>query len=222
MAKIYAQGTLNQLTGIGQTDEAIGNYVLRPDGLWFRPRPGFADLSITEQEAVSGFDGLEHIDTTDVRLYGLSTTEGAKPMLPFPFTARQLWDFNDATGDLVLEHFFRGEDTEEWIAQQSEDVQELARALMSKDAPEDGESVQPAGTKPIQRSAAQHAAILDAIRKLGHDPQRLPKNEPGKRGIKAAVRTALEGLNTIFPSRSTVFNKAWGRLLENGDIAYNP
>lgn len=218
----HTQEALKELTGIGQTAESIGNYVLRPDGLWFLPPPGFDDLSSTEQEAVCGFARLRSIDTTDGRLYGLPATEGAHPMLPFPFTARQLWDFNYATGDLVLEHFYRGEDTEEWISEQSEDVQELACVLLDEDAPEDGESVQPPDAKPIQRRAAQDDAIIDAIRQLGHAPQKLPKNESGKPGVKAAVRATLEGKNPMFPSGSTVLNKAWERLLENDDIAYNP
>ena len=76
---------------------------------------------------------------------------------------------------------------------------------------------QGAQEKPIQRSAAQDAAILAAIRHAKHDPLALPVNERGKPGIKAAVRDSLAG-NALFVGR-TVFEKAWGRLRQRGDIA---
>lgn len=71
--------------------------------------------------------------------------------------------------------------------------------------------------KPVQRSTAQELAILDAIRQLGHDPMRLPKNEPGKPGIKKQVSDALKR-SPMFTG-STVFNKAWERMRRAGDIA---
>ena len=77
-----------------------------------------------------------------------------------------------------------------------------------------------APTKPIQRSAAQDAAIMDAMREAGFDPQALSKNAAGKPGQKAVVRAALKG-NSLFLGTS-VFDKAWERLFKNGDIAYKP
>ena len=70
--------------------------------------------------------------------------------------------------------------------------------------------------KPLQRSAAQDAAILREIKKQGYDPLALPKNSPGKSGVKAAVRTAL-AKNPLFTSK-TVFDKAWERLTTSADI----
>ncbi len=72
--------------------------------------------------------------------------------------------------------------------------------------------------KPKQRSAAQYEAILTAIRAAGHDPKALPPRQPGRAGIKRHVRTQLEG-TTLFPSGSTVFDRAWERLRQQDDIA---
>lgn len=72
--------------------------------------------------------------------------------------------------------------------------------------------------KPIQRSRAQDEAILAAIKNSNHDPQQLPKNAQGKRGIKFLVRTALK-TNSLFVS-TKVFDIAWERLAKAGDIAY--
>ena len=71
--------------------------------------------------------------------------------------------------------------------------------------------------KPLQRSSAQDAMILTAIRKAGHNPLALPVNEPGKAGVKAEIRNALR--NEKLLTGSTVFDKAWERLRKQGDIA---
>lgn len=76
-----------------------------------------------------------------------------------------------------------------------------------------------AQVEPVQRSAAQDAAILNAIREAGHDPLALPKNDSGKRGIKAVIRDKLTGKHTLFPKAGTQFNKAWDRLRVRKEIA---
>ncbi len=70
--------------------------------------------------------------------------------------------------------------------------------------------------KPMQRSAAQDAAIINEIRGQGLDPLALPKNKPGKAGIKSSIKTALQG-SELFVG-PTIFTKAWERLTANGDI----
>lgn len=72
--------------------------------------------------------------------------------------------------------------------------------------------------KPMQRQRAQELAILEAIRQAEHDPLRLPRNKPGKPGIKAQVYAAVKH-DPIFTG-STVFDKAWLRLSGDGDIAF--
>jgi hypothetical protein len=70
---------------------------------------------------------------------------------------------------------------------------------------------------PVPRFFAQEEAILVEIKKLGHDPLDLPRNPPGKRGIKAQVKDTLGGSGVW--SGSTVFRKAWERLRAEKRIA---
>lgn len=51
---------------------------------------------------------------------------------------------------------------------------------------------------------------------MGIDPLAVPKNSPGKAGTKAEVRTALDS-NPLFTG-TTVFDKAWERLTNRGEI----
>ena len=73
-----------------------------------------------------------------------------------------------------------------------------------------------AAVKPLQRSAAQGAAVLNQITSLGYDPLALPQNPPGKDGVKAEVRKALSR-DRLFAG-VTVFDKAWERLSANREI----
>lgn len=74
--------------------------------------------------------------------------------------------------------------------------------------------------RPLQRQQAQEQAIMRLIRDEGHDPLKLPKNKPGKPGIKAKVRKALQ-FDPIFTGE-TVFEKAWERLRNGQEIADQP
>lgn len=78
------------------------------------------------------------------------------------------------------------------------------------------------GSKPaiqaMQKSVAQELSILDAIRDAGHEPQRLPKREAGKPGVKSEIRGRLVGKHRDFPKAGTQFDKAWERLRAQGDI----
>ena len=73
--------------------------------------------------------------------------------------------------------------------------------------------------KPIQRFAAQEAFVLGQLDKFKIDPQKLPKNKPGKDGIKAKIRESTIGNHSLFIGK-TVFDKTWERLMANGDISY--
>lgn len=79
--------------------------------------------------------------------------------------------------------------------------------------------VQPGGvaqTKPIQRFAAQDAAILFEIEKLGYHRLALPKNPAGKAGPKSFIRAALSS-NKLFCGQ-TIFDRAWERLAKSSEI----
>ena len=70
--------------------------------------------------------------------------------------------------------------------------------------------------RPIPRTQAQDDELLAAIRRLGHDPQSIPKNPRGKPGVKAAVRKALGSTGSW--TGTTVFDKCWERLRKSGEI----
>ena len=89
-----------------------------------------------------------------------------------------------------------------------------ANAFASVNAIQDNEAKVAPGT----RMREQEEAILEEIKKLGHDPKLLPKFKAGKAGIKAKVRVLLKE-SPLFQG-GTVYEKAWERLMKFGDIAY--
>lgn len=70
--------------------------------------------------------------------------------------------------------------------------------------------------KPKQHFKAQNEAIIQELKKQGFDPLALPKNPPGKPGVKKLIRSALDGKGLFIGT--TVFNRAWERLSSFGDI----
>lgn len=77
-------------------------------------------------------------------------------------------------------------------------------------------NVQSSARSPVQRTAAQNAAILEAIKTEGYEAKSLPKSRAGKPGVKALIRTAV-ATNSLFQGK--VFEKAWERLRSSGEIA---
>lgn len=78
----------------------------------------------------------------------------------------------------------------------------LAKLFAPEDAPE---------TRPIGRQRAQEIAILEELRRLGYDPEALPRWN-AKAGPKAqARRELLKSRLDIFQSEG-IFDKAWSRL----------
>ena len=69
----------------------------------------------------------------------------------------------------------------------------------------------------MPRFAAQESEILAVIKALVQDPLQLPKNSPGKSGVKAQVKDMLG--KSGYWSGSTVFSKAWERMRASGVIA---
>lgn len=73
------------------------------------------------------------------------------------------------------------------------------------------------GPTPVQRGVAQESTVLATIRALGHEPNRLPPRESGRRWVKADAWEAI-GVCPLFPSEK-VFDKAWERLRQSKEIA---
>jgi len=73
--------------------------------------------------------------------------------------------------------------------------------------------IQPPAEAPLPKQRMQEKEILRVLAEAGYDPKRLPDRAPGGAGPKAEARKALSGFS---PS---VFEKAWGRLRDFGEIA---
>lgn len=94
------------------------------------------------------------------------------------------------------------------------------KQLASQLTPDSGgvSTAQPRPNTHVYRHPSQENTILETLEELGHDHYRLPENEPGKPGVKRAVRDRLEGHPDF--AGSTTFDKAWGRLLAAHRITY--
>lgn len=86
-------------------------------------------------------------------------------------------------------------------------------------AVEDAQQAEPIApeqkAQPPKTQRWQEDEILRVLRGLGYDPKALPRNPPGSPGAKAQARAQL-----TFTSK--VFDKAWERLRQFGDIADAP
>lgn len=84
---------------------------------------------------------------------------------------------------------------------------------------EETAAVDPAG--PLARQRWQEDDIIRVIKALGHNAMALPKNEPGKKGIRFQVRTQCAADNPSKWIGSAVFKHAWNRLSEQSRIKYS-
>ncbi|MCU1718854.1 hypothetical protein [Pseudomonas sp. 5P_3.1_Bac2] len=80
-------------------------------------------------------------------------------------------------------------------------------------SPVSGENDEPYVPKYI----CQETAILDALHALGYIPENLPKNIPGRPGIKRCIWEKLASRRDLFSDKT--FNKAWERLRSDKRIA---
>ncbi|CPH56379.1 Uncharacterised protein [Burkholderia pseudomallei] len=75
--------------------------------------------------------------------------------------------------------------------------------------------------KRLGQQRSQEEAILRHLGQHGWTARALPRAEAGKRGVKAAVRSALSLDRRLFRSAKT-FDMAWERLRQSGEIADQP
>jgi hypothetical protein len=118
----------------------------------------------------------------------------ASPTLTFPCTPAELLQFVDTAIGI---HYFS--------------VPDAFRQAV-KFASEKSESTTSTTAKPLPAQRFQEQEILRVISELGHAPTALPKDIPGKPGVKAEVRKRLSIFST------GVFDKAWGRLSSTKEI----
>lgn len=103
--------------------------VLHDAGVFYRLRGAFFELDSSQQQALTGCLVLTRAGAPD----GLWGTGG--PLLPFPFTASQLWFFQRQTSAIV-ERIPQGDGFAQWLGEQPQDVQELALMLLADKAPD--------------------------------------------------------------------------------------
>ena len=148
-------------------------------------------------------------------------------------TVRDLEDGEPRKGDNLSEflgEWVYAEDLNSWLASAgfrepyrlpdvspSEENQPWPVATAAEPAPEANDA---ANVEPVARWQAQEQTILNKLRELGHSPDALPKSEAWKPGIKSEVRAAI-GSQGMWHSPK-VFDKAWERLRERGEITDKP
>lgn len=89
--------------------------------------------------------------------------------------------------------------------------EELAKTLLEDVSAFFVPGLSPAPPPPPQkRQIQQEDRILDVLKALGFDPLKLPKEPPGRPGVKKQVRDRLAN-ESIFRGGS-IFDKAWDRL----------
>lgn len=82
-------------------------------------------------------------------------------------------------------------------------------------------AIGPAGTvRSVTRDEVRRAGILAMLKKLGYEPRALPKSEAGRSGVRLEVRKAL-GIKGIWAG-STVFDKTWQGMRDDGELADGP
>ena len=71
--------------------------------------------------------------------------------------------------------------------------------------------------EPLSRHRAQEKSLIVALVGLHFNPMALPRNTPGKGGVKASVRAKV-GSKGIWTG-ATVFDKAWERMFRQGYLS---
>lgn len=74
-----------------------------------------------------------------------------------------------------------------------------------------GETTSVRTSKPRTKMLEQEDAILAEITRLGHDPESLPRNQPGKAGVKSKVCSAI-CTQELFEGSKNKYDSAWERL----------
>lgn len=95
-----------------------------------------------------------------------------------------------------------------------EHLAENLQAGTSAPHPGSGEEIGTAEQRPLQRTLWRQTAILTKIREASFDPKALPKNLPGKPGVRAQVRNGLSKQD--WPGKT--FDRTWQALRDAKEI----
>ncbi|OIN90407.1 MAG: hypothetical protein AUJ20_14745 [Comamonadaceae bacterium CG1_02_60_18] len=156
-------------------------YAVTQDGFWLFSQSQPFDAN--ESEGLTGFHPADlapkQIDGVEGYFYGL---QNGTPLLPLPFTAAQLIEFDKRTARLVAGNIERGSETDGWItdlAKENPDAAELARAIHAGKWPVAtakprfhlaGGIVPDASAKAVKSARDQIQQQQDAMRLTGISP----------------------------------------------------
>lgn len=114
-------------------------YAVSQDGIWLFSLA--QPLTASESESLTGYHPTDlvpkQIDGVEGYFYAL---QGGAPLLPLPFTAVQLTEFNKRTAGLIASCIDRGSETDAWIAdlgKDNPDARALAKGIRSGKWPVD-------------------------------------------------------------------------------------
>lgn len=100
---------------------------------------------------------------------------------------------------------------------ESEWRKNMVNQLLPASASAPKSEVEPASSVALPKQRAQETSILTLLKEQGHKPSNLPNRAQGKRGVKAAIKSAALQLKPVMFS-SNSFDKAWQRLRNDGEI----
>ena len=179
--KTYQREDLRALLGMSMlSGESFGDggavlYVFRRDGLWLALDEEAVQVTLPQElAACTGLSDPEP-KQGEPGMYGLP---GQRPLLPFPFTVRQLLECDETAGGVVYERCERGAFTEDWVAELARYVMEWEPlpGEMGGQGPEDADAMEGSPTAgvavmPMKRQRRDLLAPLveKAMRDCGGD-----------------------------------------------------
>lgn len=212
-------------------------YAVSHDGIWlFSPSEPF---TVHESEGLTGFHPADlvpkQIDGVVGYFYAM---QGGAPLLPLPFTADQLTEFDKRTAGLIVSCIERGSETDAWIAdlgKHNPDAAELARGIHGGKWPVAttkprfnfaGGIVPDASAKAVSSAFGEMHRQQDQMRLMGITPDLLKQINLYKDYEKLISPTSIEDtaymramqssgdmLRAIGPSSGDLAAEALGRQL---------
>ncbi len=152
-------------------------YIIDEEGFWLQVDDNYLSagqpFSFREFEGLTGYstDDLEH-SLIDGIGYRLGLLHG-RPLLPLPFTAAQLFEFESKAG-LIKGHLEMGDESEDWLSdleRSNPDAAALARMILTDAIPpeEAGQDDTKAQAVPVMAEAVEVPAASEMLEQVERD-----------------------------------------------------
>jgi len=152
-------------------------YIIDEEGFWLQVDDNYLSagqpFSFREFEGLTGYstDDLEH-SLIDGIGYRLGLLHG-RPLLPLPFTAAQLFEFESKAG-LIKGHLEMGDESEDWLSdleRSNPDAAALARMILTDAIPpeEAGQDDTKAQAVPVIAEAVEVPAASEMLEQVERD-----------------------------------------------------